>query len=184
MARYHRLIAPATTAVARRRPTSHPSPTKMPGRPYAKTLAGVPVLIAEPRPSPNALPVVLWYHGFNADALAHAAELQRCADAGFLAVGIDAVGHGARLDPSLDARVAAANNAAIHIMLDVVEDTLAEQPMLIESLADAFPIDHTRGSLVSISIGAVSTQTSGLLTPAESWSEAMRETVNWLQHHG
>ncbi len=126
----------------------------MPGRPYPKILAGVPVLIAEPRASAELHPVVLWYHGFNADALAHAAELERCADAGFLAVGIDAVGHGARRDPSLAARVAAAGTGAIHIMLDVAEETLTEQTALIEALADAFPIDHTRVSLVGISMGA------------------------------
>jgi uncharacterized protein len=126
----------------------------MPGRPYAKILAGVPVLIAEPAPSASLLPVVLWHHGFNADALAHAAELERCADAGFLAVGIDAVGHGARRDPTLGPRVAAAGRGGIHIMLDVAEATLAEQSALIDALADVFPIDHTRVSLVGISMGA------------------------------
>ena len=63
---------------------------------YARTLAGVPCLIAEPAPTESSRPVVLWCHGFRADALAHAAELELCAAAGFLAVGIDAVGHGAR----------------------------------------------------------------------------------------
>jgi cobalamin biosynthesis protein CobT len=52
------------------------------------------------------LPTVLWCHGFRADALAHAAQLEQCAQAGFLAVGIDAVGHGARREHDIDARIA------------------------------------------------------------------------------
>jgi uncharacterized protein len=221
------------------------------------------VLIAAPaRPQQDALPVVIWYHGFTADALAHAAELERCAAAGFLAIAVDAVGHGARRDPSLAARVATSGAGAIHIMLDVVEATLAELPALLAALDATYPIDRARVSLVGISMGgflcyrAVVTAPplravvallgapewpratsphhalhtfqqvallsitaehdthvppdaavrlhaaldhhfphsarhrhhtllgSGHLTPADSWAEAMHETLTWLTRHG
>lgn len=118
------------------------------------TLAGVPLLIAEPLTSDAALRVVIWCHGFRADALSHAAELERCAAAGFLAVGIDAAGHGARSDPGLDTRVAQSVDGALPVMLDLVEQTVAELQSIVDALADAYPIDRSRVSLVGISMGA------------------------------
>ena len=42
---------------------------------YAATIAGIPLLIAEPESIEGPHPVVFWNHGFRADALAHAREL-------------------------------------------------------------------------------------------------------------
>jgi dienelactone hydrolase len=120
----------------------------------ARTLAGVPLLIAEPAPGSEPVPVVLWYHGFRADALAHAGELERCAAAGFLAVGVDAVGHGARRDLFLDQRVARSADGGLPIMLEIVENTVREFPALIDALADSYPVDRERISIVGISMGA------------------------------
>ena len=122
--------------------------------PYPRTLAGVPCLIAEPSSPSASRPVVLWCHGFRADALAHAAELELCAAAGFLAVGIDAVGHGARIDALLSARVVHSTGGAMPVMLECVEQTARELPGLIDALDGAYDIDRTRVSLVGISMGA------------------------------
>jgi uncharacterized protein len=122
--------------------------------PYPRTLAGVPCLIAEPASPSASRPVVLWCHGFRADALAHAAELETCADAGFLAVGIDAVGHGARIDANLSDRIAQSAGGAMPVMLECVEQTAQELPRLIDALSIAYDIDRTRVSLVGISMGA------------------------------
>ncbi len=120
-----------------------------------RTIAGVPLLIAEPAPTDGPLRVVLWCHGYTADALAHAAELERCAAAGFLAVGIDAPLHGARRDgATLTARIAAAPGGSYGAMLDIVEAGAAELPALIDGLAAAYHIDRQRISLVGISMGA------------------------------
>jgi uncharacterized protein len=97
---------------------------------------------------------VIWCHGFRADALAHAAELEMCADAGFVAVGIDAVGHGARSDPELAARLAASPDGAMPVMLDQVEQTLREMPALIAALEAQYGIRRSRVSMVGISMGA------------------------------
>lgn len=122
---------------------------------YAKTVAGVPVLIAEPSAaSGEPVPVVFWHHGFRADALAHAAELERCAAAGFLAIGVDAVAHGARGDAALPRRIADSPAGAMPVMLDIVRETLRELPLLLDALAMEFPIDRARVSMVGISMGA------------------------------
>ena len=122
-------------------------------------IAGVPVLIATPgtptkeRPA-TPWPVVLWMHGFRADALAHAAELERCAALGFVAVGVDAVDHGARSSPLLIERLQRSANGALPVMLEVMEATTHELPALIDALVVDCDVDRDRVSLVGISMGA------------------------------
>jgi hypothetical protein len=97
------------------------------------------------------VPTVLWCHGFRADALAHATELDRCAEAGFLAVGIDAVGHGARPDATIPERIREAGGA-LPVMLAQAARTIGELPALVGALTERFGGDHTRMSLVGISL--------------------------------
>jgi uncharacterized protein len=125
-------------------------------------LGTVPALIATPlnatsprQPSEaTRWPTVLWFHGFRSDALAQAAELQRCAAAGFLAVGIDAVGHGARRDPTMTARMAAAPGGALEVMLQCVDATIDELPTAISALVATHDADASRVSTVGVSMGA------------------------------
>ncbi len=123
-------------------------------------IAGVPVLLAAPHVSPHVvshaapLPTVLWFHGFRADALAHAAELERCAARGFLAVGVDAAAHGARRDEALGARVAESPGGALPVVLELIEETMRELPALVDELAATFHADRARVSVVGISMGA------------------------------
>lgn len=121
------------------------------------TIAGVPVLIATPLasfPERRPRPAVLWMHGFRADALAHATELERCAARGFVAVGVDAVDHGARSSPQLAERLQRSEHGALPVMLDVMEATVCELPALIEALVAECGVDRDGISLVGISMGA------------------------------
>jgi uncharacterized protein len=126
----------------------------MPGPAFARRIADVPVLIAEPEPSDGPHPVVFWHHGFRADALAHAHELERCAAAGFLAIGVDAVGHGARRYPDMDERLASSLGGALPVMLDCVTATIAELPGVLQAIGAEYAIDRSRISMVGISMGA------------------------------
>ncbi|MGZ8456745.1 MAG: alpha/beta hydrolase family protein [Gemmatirosa sp.] len=78
-----------------------------------RVLAGVPVLLARRAQHHGPRPVVLWLHGFRAAAEDNRDELARLAGEGFLAVGVDAVGHGARRDERLAVRVAASPAGAV-----------------------------------------------------------------------
>jgi dienelactone hydrolase len=121
-----------------------------------RTLAGVPVLLAHPAPHPGhegPPPVVLWFHGFRAAAADNRGELARIAAEGFLAVGVDAVGHGERHDPGLAARIAASPGGALPVMLAQADATTAELPALVRALAEAGLGDPTRVSLVGVSMG-------------------------------
>ena len=97
---------------------------------------------------------MIWCHGFRADALAHAAELEMCAQSGILAVGIDAVGHGARSDPELPDWLAGSPDGTMPVMLDLVEQTVRELPALIDALQAQYGVQRTRVSMVGISMGA------------------------------
>lgn len=124
------------------------------GRASGHRVAGVPVLMARPPAAiTTPLPTVLWFHGFRADALAHAAELERCARAGFLAVGIDAVGHGARTDSTIADRIAR-DGGAMPLMLEQVEQTVHELPALLQRLEADDYADLSSLSVVGISMGA------------------------------
>lgn len=120
----------------------------------ALSLAGVPVLVAAPARAAAGTPLrtVLWCHGFRADSTAHGAELTRLADAGWLAVGIDAVGHGRRAATDLDERMAA--DGALSVMLALADETVGELPALIDTLVADCGADRSHVSLVGISMGA------------------------------
>ena len=123
-----------------------------------RTLAGVPVLLAhgaehDGPPREGSSPVVLWLHGFRAAAADNQAELARIAAEGFLAVGVDAVGHGERRDPDLAARIAASPGGALPVMLAQAEATAAELRALVRALAGAGLGDPSRVSLVGVSMG-------------------------------
>ena len=118
-----------------------------------RTLAGVPVLLAHRAEHEGPLPVVLWFHGFRAAAADNRGELARIAAEGFLAVGVDAVGHGERRDPELAARIAASPRGALPVMLAQADATAAELPALVRALAGAGIGDPSRVSLVGVSMG-------------------------------
>jgi hypothetical protein len=67
-------------------------------------VAGVPALLRY-RESPEAAAgrgTVLWYHGFGGTKERYGAYPAALAEAGFLAVSLDAVGHGERRYPDFD----------------------------------------------------------------------------------
>jgi dienelactone hydrolase len=122
------------------------------------TLAGVPVLLAAPAsharpPAGDRAPIVLWFHGFRADAAANADELAAIAADGFLAVGVDAVDHGARRADDVDARIAAEPGGARAVMLAMAAATAAELPALVAALGARGLGDPGRVGLVGVSMG-------------------------------
>ena len=58
------------------------------------SFAGIPLLTLATDSTPR--PVVLFYHGLHSTKETHRKELESLATRGFLAVGVDAVGHGER----------------------------------------------------------------------------------------
>ncbi|WP_300449648.1 dienelactone hydrolase family protein [Accumulibacter sp.] len=119
-------------------------------------LAGVPALLVRPAAIRERAPTVLWYHGFGADKDTHLPELRRFANAGLLAVGVDAVDHGERRAAAADlaqgtARSAADSERAFELL---VGGTVAEVPALIDALLERGTTDGERIAVAGVSMGA------------------------------
>jgi uncharacterized protein len=111
-----------------------------------------PLLMARPAAS-RPRRAVLWFHGLGADAAVHRKELAQIAGAGFLAVGVDAAGHGARRLPDLDARIAAPRAEAHRTAIELAVSTAREVPALLRWLVTTGRADAGAISLAGISMG-------------------------------
>lgn len=118
-----------------------------------RTAAGVPLLLARPEGRSGPLPLVLWFHGFGVDKEVHRPELERIAEAGFLAVGVDAAGHGERRLPDLDARIDAPREEALRTAVELAARTAAEVPAVVRALAEDGTADAGRVAAAGISMG-------------------------------
>lgn len=87
-------------------------------------LRDIPLLALADRPNGPYPGTVLLYHGLKADKSTHRKELEQLAGRGFLAIGVDAHGHGQRATPG-DTRG----------FLELIRPTVAEIPGLVEGLA-------------------------------------------------
>ena len=115
----------------------------------------VPLLVVRPDAAAGALPTVLWFHGLSVSKDTHEKELLQIADAGFLAVGVDAAGHGERALPTLADRIArATQDEALRLMLPLAELTARDVPGVVRHLRDAGLTDERRVALAGISMGA------------------------------
>ena len=106
------------------------------------TLASAPAL-AMFRNSPEEQArqgTILFYHGFGQSKNSYASVLQQIADAGFLAIGIDGIGHGERRYPDFDQRFPPfephliGNLQLEAAFLSVVRATASEVPLIIDAL--------------------------------------------------
>jgi alpha-beta hydrolase superfamily lysophospholipase len=111
----------------------------------------VPTLVA----SRTATPVpergtVLVYHPLGEDKSLHEDDLERLAEAGFLAVGVDAIAHGERRVAGAYARFRADPFGAL---LEVVTATAAEVPGLVDALVARGWASPGRVGIVGVSLG-------------------------------
>lgn len=143
-----------------------------------RTLAGAPALLAVPHgPAPRA--AVLWYHGLGARASDNRTELARIADAGLVAVGVDAVGHGARRLPDLDARIALPLEGARREMLALADASADEVPALVRALVDEGIADAGRVALAGVSMGGYLAYRAVLREPALRVVVALLGSPEW-----
>jgi uncharacterized protein len=117
------------------------------------TAAGVPLLLAAGGGARTPLPTVLWIHGYGANKEVHEKELRQLARAGFLAVGLDAVGHGERRLPDLDAIIAAPRAESLRSAAGFAAAAAAEVPAVLDALIADGLADPQRLGLVGISMG-------------------------------
>ncbi len=99
------------------------------------SFAGIPLLAIAKDGRPR--PTVLFYHGLHTEKETHRRELESLAQRGFLALGVDAAGHGGRRMPDLRGFVN--RGPLLEQVAKLLRPSLAELPLLIDFLeADGF----------------------------------------------
>ena len=153
----------------------------------SRTVGGVPLLLAFPRKGDAPHPTVLWFHGFGVDKEVHRKELELLARAGFLAVGVDAAGHGARRLPDLDALQAAPHDEALRTMIGLAARTAEEVPSIVRAVADEGLADAERVGVVGVSMGGYVVYQAVLVEPSIRAAVAILGSPQWPEgnspHH-
>ncbi len=152
-----------------------------------RSAGAAPLLLAVPGGVRAPMPAVLWFHGLSVDKETHRKELERIAEAGFLAVGVDAAGHGERRLPELDARIDVSREETIRFMLGLVEETAREVPGIVAALVEEGLADAGRIALVGISMGGYLLYRALLEEPPPRAAVAILGSPEWPQrdspHH-
>jgi len=122
-----------------------------------RRLGAAPALIARPSSARLPLPTVLWFHGFTAGKVTHRPELAALAEAGFLAVGIDATGHGERRLPDFEERFSGTREETDREFYALVAETVTEVPEILDILCGEGLADEARIGAAGVSMGGMIT---------------------------
>ena len=146
----------------------------------SRLLAGVPALLAPPAHAQPPWPVAFWFHGFGVDKEVHRAELARLAGEGFLAVGVDAVGHGERADEPLLRQIREApRREALPQMIELAAQTAREVSALIDALVRDRDADPARIALAGVSMGAYVVYRAVVLEPRIRAAVSLLGSPEW-----
>ena len=139
----------------------------------------VPALLVAPRRRDGPLPVAFWFHGLGADKDVHLPELEQLATQGFLAIGIDAAGHGERRVHDLDERIAGPREAVLEMMIAFATTTAGEVREVLRSVVDAGIADRHRVSAVGISMGGYLVYHAVVVEPLIRTAVALLGSPEW-----
>ncbi len=96
---------------------------------------------------------ILFFHGLTGSKEAQVLALEDLASSGFLAVGIDAVGHGERRYADFDQRFSDENPDAYREFLNVVIATAQEVPLILDELSRMRLLNREKIGIAGISLG-------------------------------
>ncbi len=108
---------------------------------------------------------IIFYHGLGASKDKQTKELEELACAGFLAIGVDNVGHGERLYKDFDERFSEDNPDRIKNILKTVWDTASEIKTLIYGLVSSKILINDKLGVAGISMGAFVSYAVATLEP-------------------
>jgi dienelactone hydrolase len=149
-----------------------------------RSVAGAPLLLARRDDVDGPLPLVLWFHGFGVDKETHRKELAQLAEAGFLAVGMDAAGHGERRLPDLAERQAAPREQALRTMADLVARTADEVPGVIRALVAEGVADADRVGVAGVSMGGYVVYRAAVVEPSIRAAVSLLGSPEWPDGRG
>ncbi|MFC1850779.1 alpha/beta hydrolase family protein [candidate division CSSED10-310 bacterium] len=122
----------------------------------SRELAGVPTLLMcrDDEGRIGGRGTILFFHGLHASKEVQHKELYSLAEHGFLVVGVDVIGHGERRYPDAARRFSAANPDIESDIDEVVIQTVAEIPAIIDALCLLKLSHESRFGIGGISLGA------------------------------
>jgi len=145
-----------------------------------RRLGTAPALIARPASAALPLPTVLWFHGFTAGKATHRPELTELAEKGFLAVGIDAAGHGERRPPDFEQRFAGTEEEENErAFFSLVAETTAEVPEILDLLCRDGLADEARIGAAGVSMGGMITYGAATIDRRVRAAVALLATPEW-----
>jgi dienelactone hydrolase len=144
-----------------------------------RRLGAAPALIARPSSARLPLPTVLWFHGFTAGKATHRPELATLAEAGFLAVGLDAAGHGERRLPDFEERFSGTKDETDREFYALVAATVAEVPGIVDLLCGDGLADEARIGAAGVSMGGMITYGATATDPRIQAAVALLASPEW-----
>lgn len=144
-----------------------------------RRVGAAPALLARPSEAGLPLPTVLWFHGFTAGKATHRPELAMLAEAGFLAVGIDAAGHGERRLPDFEERFSGTKEETDREFYALVAETVAEVPGIVDLLCGAGLADEARIGAAGVSMGGMITYGAAAIDPRIRAAVALLASPEW-----
>ncbi len=146
-----------------------------------RRIGTAPALTARPSSARLPLPTVLWFHGFTAGKATHRPELATLAEAGFLAVGIDAAGHGERRLPDFEVRFSGTQDENDREFYALVAETAAEVPGIVDLLCGAGLADEARIGAAGVSMGGMIAYGATTADPRIRAAVALLASPEWPQ---
>jgi len=122
---------------------------------------------------------ILVLHGPGASKDVHVKELDSLAGRGFLAVGVDSVGHGERRHPDFERRFSQDNPEFYKHFLQAVLETAGEVPPLLDALTRAGFVKADRVGILGISMGGFVTYKAVTLEPRLGAAVAVVASPEW-----
>lgn len=123
---------------------------------------------------------ILFFHGLGASKEVQLKDLESLANCGFLAVGVDNVGHGERKYPDFEQRLSQANPDFNKEFLNVVSRTAREVPLLVNELTRVgFVKDEGVGTL-GISMGGYIAYSAILEEPRLKVAATIVASPEWM----
>lgn len=119
------------------------------------------------------------FHGLGASKDVQLKELESLAEQGFLAVGVDNVGHGERRYPDFDGRLSQDNPEFNENFLRAVLETAREVPHLLDELVREGLAREDRIGALGISMGAFIAYTAVTLEPRLKAVVALVGSPEW-----
>ncbi len=127
---------------------------------------------------------VFFFHGLGASKDAQQKELTSLAERGFLAIGIDNVGHGERLYPDFDQRFAGENPDFGKELLAAVALTAQELPRLVDAYLQAGIIQPDKLGVVGVSMGGYIAYAAVLAEPRLKVASVILGSPHWWEVSG